>query len=66
MFKLETQKINELLIMLNDDRNILFNQISTTPNTYKEQKIKVLENIQKSLIQYKTIMTKEAKINETL
>jgi len=66
MLRLETQKINELLVMLNEDRNILFNEISTTSNTHKEQKIKVLENIQKSLIQYKTIMTKETKIKETL
>jgi hypothetical protein len=66
MLRLETQKINELLVMLNEDRNILFNEISTVSNIHKEQKIKVLESIQKNLIQYKTIMCKEAKTKELI
>ena len=59
MLRLETQKINELLVMLNEDRNILFNEISTISNIHKEQKIKVLESIQKNLIQYYLLYTME-------
>lgn len=60
-YDINEQKINNWLDELNNDRNKLFSDIKTTTSSdkLKEDKLKSLENIQRSLLQYKKILAKE-------
>jgi hypothetical protein len=60
-YKINENKINQMLDELNEDRNKLFNDVkSTTSNDLmKENKIKQLENIQRALLSYKKLLIKE-------
>lgn len=60
-YDINENKINNWLDELNNDRNKLFNDIkvSKLSDKIKEDKIKGLENIQRSLILYKKLLAKE-------
>lgn len=59
--RLDETKINQLLDELNEDRNNIFNALksSKTYDKLNEDKMKGLENIQRCLMTYKKILTKE-------
>lgn len=60
-FKINENRINQLLDEFNEDRTILFNEIKIAKNNdkMKELKLKSLENIQRNLMSYKNILIKE-------
>ena len=60
-YNINELKINSWLDEIEADRTKLFNDIKTNAESdnNKESKIKSLENIQKTLITYKKILTKE-------
>ena len=60
-FTVNENKINNWLEEVNNDRNKLFNDIKTTTKTEpeKEAKIKSLENLQRSLLGLKKILSNE-------
>lgn len=60
-FKINENRINQLLDEFNEDRTILFNEIKIAKNNdkTKELKLKSLENIQRNLMSYKNILIKE-------
>ena len=63
---LNEQKINNWLDEIEKDRNKLFNEIksSNSSDAIKERKIKALEHIQRTLLIYKNIITKEKAKND--
>jgi hypothetical protein len=65
-FIINENKINNILDEVERDRNKIFNDIKTTQdhNEIKNIKLKALESIQKSLLNYKKILVKEKKKNE--
>lgn len=65
-YKINENRINQILDELNEDRNKLFNDIksSKTSDKIKEDKIRYLEQIQKNLLNYKKVLTKEKEKNE--
>lgn len=65
-YKINENKINQILDELNEDRNKLFNDIKTSKmsDKIKEDKIRYLEQIQKNLLNYKKVLTKEREKNE--
>jgi hypothetical protein len=60
-FKFDENKINHLLDELNEDRNKLFSDVKTSKviEKVKEDKIKSIENIQRTLLIYKKLLVKE-------
>lgn len=65
-YNINENKINNWLDELEQDRNKLFNDIKTSKNTdkIKEDKIKSLEYIQRTLLSYKKLLNKEKEQNE--
>ena len=60
-YKINEQKINQLLDEINSDREKVFNEIKTSTDVekLKESKVKSLEYLIKSLLSYKNILIKE-------
>ena len=60
-YKINEQKINQLLDEINSDREKIFNEIKTSTDVekLKESKVKSLEYLIKSLLSYKNILIKE-------
>lgn len=60
-YKINEQKINQLLDEINSDREKVFNEIKTSVDVekLKESKVKSLEYLIKSLLSYKNILIKE-------
>lgn len=60
-FKFDENKINHLLDELNEDRNKLFSDVKSSKviEKVKEDKIKSIENIQRTLLIYKKLLVKE-------
>lgn len=60
-YNINNNKINIWLDELNSDRNKFFNEVKTSSESekLKEDKIKSLENIQKALLNYKKILSRE-------
>lgn len=60
-FKINENKINDVLNELNEDRQILFNEIrsSVKYDKLKEEKIKNIEAVQRSLLNFKKTLSKE-------
>ena len=61
LFKFDENKINQLLDELNEDRNKLFSDVKSSKviEKVKEDKIKSIENIQRTLLIYKKLLVKE-------
>lgn len=61
IYKINENKINQLLDELNEDRNKFFNDVKSSKSNdkVKELKIKSIENIQRSLLVYKKILITE-------
>jgi len=60
-YKMNEQKINNLLDEINSDREKIFSDIKTSKDVekIKETKVKSLETLIKSLLHYKNILIKE-------
>ena len=60
-YNINSNKINNWLDELNNDRNKLFNDVKQEKekNIILEAKIKTLEDLQRQLIKYKNILIKE-------
>jgi len=65
-YNINESKINTLLDETNRDRDLLFSDIKTSKTTDKQKEIKIkgLENIQRALLSYKNILTKEQEKKE--
>lgn len=65
-YKIDEQKINQLLNELDEDRNKYFCDIknSSSFEKNKEIKIKALEHIQRQLLAYKRLLIKEKEEKE--
>ena len=65
-YSINENKINNWLDETEQDRNKLFNDIKTSKSNdkMKEDKIKQLETIQRSLLSYKKLLNKEKSENE--
>lgn len=60
-YKINEQKINNLLDEINSDREKIFSDIKTSKDIekIKETKVKSLENLIKSLLHYKNLLIRE-------
>lgn len=60
-FKINENKINDILNELNEDRQILFNEIRTSVkyDKLREEKIKNIESVQRALLNFKKTLSKE-------
>jgi hypothetical protein len=60
-YKVNEQKINNLLDEINSDREKIFTDIKTSKDIekIKETKVKSLENLIKSLLHYKNLLIRE-------
>jgi len=60
-YKVNEQKINQLLDEINSDREKIFSDIKTSKDIekIKETKVKSLENLIKSLLHYKNLLIRE-------
>ena len=65
-YNINENKINNWLDELEQDRNKLFNDVKTSKSTekIKDDKIKSLEYIQRTLLSYKKLLSKEKEQNE--
>lgn len=65
-YAINENKINNWLDELDQDRKKLFDDIKTSKanDKIKEDKIKAIEYIQRSLLNYKKLLNKEKKENE--
>ena len=65
-YNINENKINNWLDEFEQDRNKLFNDVKTSKSTekIKEDKIKSLEYIQRTLLSYKKLLSKEKEQNE--
>jgi len=60
-YKVNEQKINNLLDEINSDREKIFSDIKTSKDVekIKETKVKSLENVIKTLLHYKNLLIRE-------